>query len=176
MDEITKKRIKKIIVAVVVIAVVISGIFVFKAYKTKINYRFLYSVMPDSIQVDVDEDTRITVYKRLNADYDSRKDDDMNFMEFYYNDENGEEVVIEGSGQIVYNGENQGLAFIGFSFAATDNIEKAKSIATTVGVIVGLLVTAGLIVLWFFIWSKKQDEEKEKKYGYKKEQKKKKKK
>lgn len=176
MDKIKKKKIIKIIVAVVIFAVIISGIFIINANQIAIKYRILYAAMPDSIDTTVNDDVPLTLYKRLNADYDSKKDDDMNFMEFYYYDENGEEVVIPASGKLVYDEVDNGIPFVGFSYVASEKIDEIISAATPIAVIVALLIFAGLIVLWFFRWSKKQDAEKEKKYGNNKPHKNKKKK
>ena len=165
MDTAVKKKIKKIIAAVVVIAVVLTGIFVIRSYKVEITYRFLYQMMPDEYEATLSDETKFPVYKRLNADYNSKNDPEIDFMEFYYYDKNGDEVVVGASKELVYDGENLGSPYIAFLLASADNIDKAKSTATTIGVIVGLIVLAALIVFWFFRWSKKQDEEKEKKYG-----------
>ena len=176
MDTAMKKKLKKIIVAVVIIAVVLTGIFVIKAHKIEITYRLLYQMMPDQYEATLSDETKFPVYKRINDDYDSKKDKEIDFMEFYYYDENGNEVVVGAADELIRNDENLGSPYFAFMLGSTDKIEKVKTTVTIIGVVIGIVIIAALIVFWFFRWSKKQDKEKEEKYGNNKNKKKKNKK
>lgn len=176
MDTIKKKKIKKIIVAVVIIAVILGGVFAVSSHKIEIMYRIVYSIIPDHIDATINDEIPLTVYKRLNPDYDPQKDDEINFMEFYYYDVNGKEVVIAANDSFIYDGVNNGSPFAAFLFEAKDTIAKIRTIAVSVGVVIAIAVIVALIIFWFFKWSKKQDDEKEKKYGNNQKHKSKKKK
>lgn len=176
MDAIKKKKIKKIIIAVVIIAVTLGGIFAVSAHRIEIMYRIVYSIIPDHLDATINDEIPLTVHKRLNPDYDPKKDAEINFMEFYYYDENGKEVVVAANDSLIYDGVNNGAPFAAFLFESKDTIAKIRTVAIVVGVIIAIAVITALIIFWFFRWSKKQDDEKEKKYGNKKKHKNKKKK
>lgn len=168
MDNVKKKRTKKITVAVLVIVVVIGGIIAVALNRDLIESRLLYMVMPDHIDATVNEDIPLTLYKRLNTDFDPKEDEAIYFMEFYYYDKDGNEVSIPGNGKLIYEGVDNGSPYAYFFIKSIDNINHIKSIAKIVGAVIAVLLAVGLILLWFFLWSKRQDAEKEKKYGGKK--------
>lgn len=168
METNKKKRIIIISVISAVIVVIVAAFIAISVNKEAIQYNLIYNVLPDSVEGTVEEDTAITIYKRKNPDFNFKTDDNpYNLLQFYYYDENGEEVVVNGADKLVYNGEEYGAPIGDFVLQASEEIAKINRIINAVIALIVVLIVVGLIALWFIIWSKKQDEEKEKKFGKK---------
>lgn len=178
MEKDKKKKIKviSILAAVLVVIIVLSSIIA--ANQFRIKSELLYYIMPDSIEMELNNNSVIELYKRKNENYDykTQKDSPLAAYEFYYYDENGNEIVIEADSPLVIDDENQGAPSIAFLINSADNLKQIKKVASIVFWIVFLIIIVVLILVWYRAWSKKQDEEKERKYGNKNETKHKKKK
>ena len=156
-----KKRIIIISIIAVLIAAIIGGSVAISANSAKIQFYILYHMMPDSIE-DLDPNFPYEIYKRQNEDFDieANIDNPVNAIDFYYYDEEGNEVSIHGDEKFNYNGKEIISPYVGFMLKAYANYNHLKSVIRTVVAVVVILVVIVLIVLWFFLWSKKQDKEK----------------
>lgn len=165
-----KKTVKKMIVIAVLIIAVLAGIIAINVNKNQIQADLIYAIMPDSVDLKENNGFPYILYKQENKDFDFKEDIDepMNAIQFYYYDDDGEKVVVNGADMIEYNGEDYGSPYVAFMLNSVDNINGIKKAVTIVAVIIIILFIVGLIFLWYKIWSKKQDMEKEKKYGPKK--------
>lgn len=165
-----KKTVKKMIVMAVLVMAVLAGIIAVSVNKMQIQSDLIYWIMPDSITPDESSDFPFTIYKQKNDNYDADQNpsEPLDALKFYYYNEKGEKIVIDGSDTIEYNGEDYGSPYVAFMLNSVDNINGIRKAVTIVAVIIIILLIVGLIFLWYKRWSKKQDMEKEKKYGPKK--------
>lgn len=165
-----KKTVKKMIVIAVLIIAVLAGIIAISVNKMQIQSDLIYLVMPDSITPEESSDFPYTIYKQKNDNYDADQNpnEPLDALKFYYYNEKGEKIVIDGEDTIEYNGEDYGSPYIAFILNSVDTINNIKKAVSVVLVIIVILIIVGLIFLWYKRWSKKQDMEKEKKYGPKK--------
>lgn len=176
-----KKSKKAAIVAVSVAAIVLVAIIVavsvlassFKSGTPEDQMKLMLRIMPNSVTSTIGED-EIKIYRRENPDYNKDTDELANRIQFYFTDKDGKEVIINGDETFEYNGEEQASPLGTFGIKAIEKIASIKSTVTKVLIVFIVLALAGLIVLWFFKWSKAQDAEKEKKYAHKNANKKKK--
>ncbi|MDE5984899.1 MAG: hypothetical protein K2H13_06580 [Eubacterium sp.] len=171
MEKNKKKKIKiiSILAAILVVIIVLSSVIA--ANQFRIKSELLYYVMPDSIEMELNNDSMLELYKRKNENYDykTQKDNPLAAFEFYYYDENGDEVVVNGDNPIMIDGEVQGAPTMAFILSSSDKLNHIKKVATIVSCLVILIITVALIFIWYRVWCKKQDEEKERKYGRKNE-------
>ncbi len=173
MDKKKKKIIISVSVIAVIVALVIAAASIIKANQNELGSGFVYSLMPNSVEHSVGDNKSITVYKRKNKDYDvkTQSTTPMDAVEFYYYDDDGKEVVIDGQGILEYNGKNCGTPYFTFLEKALEKFSVMRKAFRIITPIIIVAAVSGAIVLWFFKWSKKQDLEKEKKYGDKKKHK-----
>lgn len=169
------KKSKKIIIATVsVIAVifvaalvavnVISNSFINGSDETKLE--IMLRIMPKSVTETVGNE-EVEIYRRENPNYNKDTDELANRLQFYFTDKDGKEVTVNGDSLFEYNGEQQFSPFSTFTMKAIEKIASIKKTVTAVLMVIVVLAVLGLIVLWFFKWSKAQDMEKEKKYAHK---------
>lgn len=161
-----KKKIKIISIVVGITVVIVAIAAIVSSFSLQLQYSFMYLCIPDSVEYPVNDDVTLTLYKRKNPDYSAKdfEDNPLSQFEFYYIDENGEEVVMKGAEKLVYNGEENVAAFIPFLPKTLEKLGVVKKTAKiTIAVIITVLIV-GLIVFWFFRWSKKQDKEKQDKF------------
>lgn len=171
-----KKKIKLISIAAAVAAVIIAGIIALSVNYTRIQIDVMYKLMPDYIDGSFDDVNPVRVYKRRNPDFDykTQKDDPLAAYEFYFYDEDGEEVSVVGGEVLEIDGEEIGMLYGDFLPQLLENWGKLQNKLIITGVIAAIVIITGLIILWFVLWSKKQDAQKAKKYGNKPSKKKKK--
>lgn len=173
-----KKKIKIISIISAVVAVIIAASALISANYTRIHIDVMYSLMPDYIDGSFDDVNPVRIYKRKNPnfDYKTQKDNPLQAYEFYFYDDEGNEISTTGDEELVLDGEEIGMMYGDFLPQMLENWESLKTKLIVCAVIASLLIISGLIVLWFIVWSKKQDEEKAKKYSNKNNQKSKKRK
>ncbi|MDE6470070.1 MAG: hypothetical protein K2L19_03500 [Eubacterium sp.] len=178
MEKNKKKKIKIISILAAILVVIIALNAIISANQFRIKSEALYYIMPDSIEMELNNHSVIELFKRKNENYDykTQKDNPLAAYEFYYYDENGNEVVVAADSPLVMDDENQGAPGIMFMINSADNLKHIKKVITIVSCVVILVIIVALILIWYRVWSKKQDEEKERKYGKKNENKHKKKK
>lgn len=166
-----KKRIKiisAITAVVLVIAITAVTIATNKTAETAFNTKMTLLLMPDSLSTAFDGKD-VTFYVRENKKFDSKKESSqpLNAFEFYYYDDDGNEVNLGSDG--TYKTKSIDIMpSVLFLMKTNENLAKVKSIGAKVGVVLVVLVFALVIVLWYKSWSKRQDKEKEKKYKNKK--------
>lgn len=169
------KKIKKIAIAAVsVIAVILVAVLViinvavssFKTATPEEQMNLMLRVMPKSV-VQTVGDEEIKIYRRENPDYNKDTDELANRLQFYFTDKDGKEVVVNGDALYEYNGEQQFSPSGTFMMKTIEKIGTISKTVTTLIIVIAVLAVIGLIVLWFFKWSKAQDLEKEKKYAHK---------
>lgn len=162
------KKIKIASIAAAVVAVIVAAVAVISSFNLEIQYSILYSMMPDYVERTVNDDIPIKIYKRKNPDYEYSKEtfeeNPMNKYEFYYYDDGGNEVVINGGDKLIYEGKDNGAVFVSFIPGAMEKLAGVKKAVQIVSAIIITALIVGLIVLWFFRWSKKQDKEKQDKF------------
>lgn len=180
MSDVKKKISKKgkilIAVAVLLLAVVITSVVVISTNQTYFSTRITYALMPKSLVAETKAGD-VEFFVRLNDDYDANAQSStpLQAFEYYYYDKDGKEIDLGPDGYYDDEGEQLSMSLI-FSYKAGEKLATLKSVLSKVGWVLATVVFVGLIVIWFFVWSKKQDMEKEQKYGNKNNSAKKKKK
>lgn len=171
MSDVKKKISKKgkilISVAVALIAVVIAGTVIFLTNQTYFSTRITYALMPKSLVAETKAGD-VEFFVRLNDEYDDKEQSStpLQAFEYYYYDKDGKEIDLGPDGYYDDDGEQLSMSLI-FSYKAGEKLAAVKSVLKTIGWVLAAVVFVGLIVIWFFVWSKKQDMEKEQKYGNK---------
>lgn len=173
MENNKKKKIRIAVIIAAVAAVIAAVIIAVSANMNYIQNSILYSVMPDSVEYEVTDSNNdshtITVYKRKNTDFSSKdaKHNALAYYEFYYYDNDGNEVSTTGDKNITYDGVSNGMPYLMFMFQSLEKVNQIKNIAKIVAAVVVIAIIIAVLVLSFFLWSKKQDREKEEKFGHK---------
>lgn len=162
-----------ILVAVIVAVSVLSSSFMKGSDEEKLAA--MLRVMPTSVTLTID-DEELKVCRRANPDYNEATDELANKIQFYFTDKDGNEVVINGDDTFEYHGYEQPSPLGTFGLKTFEKLASVKAAVVKIVIAVAVLAVLGLIVLWFFKWSKAQDIEKEKKYAHKNANKSKKKK
>ena len=157
------KKIKIFSAIGVLIVAIVVAIIAISSNSERIQSRFMYSLMPDSVSGTLGDD-EVTFYKRKNKDYNPKTDKPAYEFQFYFTDENGNEVVVNGDDSFEYKGEEHETPFGEFMLQSLSKISSIKTCFNIVVTIFVILVIIAVIVIWFFSWSKRQDQEKEKKY------------
>ncbi|MDE6767659.1 MAG: hypothetical protein K2J35_05650, partial [Eubacterium sp.] len=143
MEKNKKKKIKiiSILAAILVVIIVLSSVIA--ANQFRIKSELLYYVMPDSIEMELNNDSMLELCKRKNENYDykTQKDNPLAAFEFYYYDENGDEVVVNGDNPIMIDGEVQGAPTMAFILSSSDKLNHIKKVATIVSCLVILIIT-----------------------------------
>lgn len=179
MEKNNKKKIKIISILAAVLAVIIAASIVLSIHSEQIKCAAMYSMMPDTVEGSLDDETPVTLFKGKNADYNYKEDkgEPLAYYEFILRDNNsGKEYTVKGNEVLYIDGEEIGMLYPDFLPKTFETWANIKSKIITAAVIIAIIVIIGLIILWYRIWSKKQDEEKERKYGNKNNNQKKKKK
>lgn len=171
-------KLKKILIPIAVILVLLlSLVLIIKTNGITILMKVAYSAMPESYVAETQDGT-IEYFIEYNKEF--KPDDELNNLQdaynFYYYDENGSRVDVEGNDTFTDNNGTAVPIIACFSQDLFSELENARKVFSVVIKVVIVVLIIGLIVLWFFKWSKKQDMEKEKKYGNNKQNKSKKKK
>lgn len=187
-EQIEKKNIpswaKKLIIAVVVIAIVVGvGFGVYSLYGTQIKARVVYAVLPHSITAnDYETDEEYTCIMELNKDFNSLNKEEKKQLgnAFSYKRINKDGTVIDlGINPNINFGENVEVSPFAQFVASAFVSGKLTKIITAVKVIAAILIIGFVflvIYLWYRSWCKREDAKKETLYGHKNQNKHKKKK
>ena len=172
------KKLKKILIPIAVILVLLlSLVVIIKTSGITILMKVAYSAMPESYVAETQDGT-IEYFIEYNKGF--KPDDEFNNLQeaynFYYYDENSNRVDVEANDTFTDSDGNAVPIIACFSQDMFSGLENAKKVFSVVAKVLIAVLIIGLIVLWFFKWSKKQDLEKEMKYGNNKHNKNKKKK
>lgn len=168
---------KKVIIAfAVIIAVVLTGVLIFKTNQTYFTTKMMYAFMPQSYVAELDEGD-IEFFVEYNKDYSPKKynNEIVKAFQYYYYDENGERIDlgIDGGYDDDGDGEKSPLS-VPFMYLMGQRIGEFKSVMKKVLLAAAAVIVVVLIVVWFIVWSKNEDKQKHEKYGDKNNHKKKK--
>lgn len=169
--KISKKGITAIVVAVVLLAAIITTSIFVSVYKVKLYADIVYIFMDKEKRAE-DETNRL-YHIRKNANFDPKDKDAtiLDAFEIYFEDENGEMCYYSADDKFTYDGSDEATAGLVILIFITSGIAPLKKVGTAAAIIVPIVVVIGLIVLWYKLWSKKEDEERAKriaKYNKKK--------
>lgn len=159
------KKVKIIITFIVVIAVILSGIIIVRTNETAVYTYVMYTLMPKTISAE-EMHNNFDLSVRLNKNFDPKTQDSqpLEAFEYYYTDpKTGKEVVVGGTENVLINGDEV-PAYLGFVIKAKMNLETIKSVLTRIAIVLVVILIAGVIVIWFKVWSKKEDEQKARLY------------
>lgn len=163
----TKKQRNVIITFAVLVAVVITGLIVFKSNQIYFTTKLMYAFMPQSYVAELD-DGNIEFFVEYNKDYSAKESnyDPMQAFRYYYYDENGERVDlgIDGGYDEVGNGEKSPLS-VPFMFLMGQRIGTFKAIMKKVLLALAAVIIVVLIIVWYIVWSRNEDKQKLEKYG-----------
>lgn len=176
MSENNKKnagKLKKILIPIAaIILVLFSAILIIKANDVAIVTKAMYSLMPESYIAET-QDGNVEYFVEYNKDFNPKTDRDnaLKAFEYYYYDEDGNKVELGPDGTYLSTtGEEVSLDMV-FAVNIGEKFSKIQKVISVIVKVFFVVLFIGLIVLWFFKWSKKQDMEKEKKYGNNKQNK-----
>lgn len=171
-------KLKKILIPIAVILVLLLGLFlIIRANGTAIITKLVYSAMPESYVVETQDGT-YEYFVEYNDEFDPKADieNPLKAYAYYYYDENGERVDMGPDAVYIDPNGKENSLDTAFVLGIAETLEKINKVFPKIITVIVIVAIVGLIVLWFFKWSKKQDMEKEKKYGNNKQNKSKKKK
>lgn len=168
--KINTKKLKKILIPIGIILVVFLSMFlIIRANSNAILTRLVYSAMPESHVVETQDGT-FEYFVEYNEDFDPKEDSEnpLQAYTYYYYDDNGQKVDM-GPDAVYYDADgNENSLDMVFVLRIMEKLEKIEKVLPKVMWTLIVVAIVGLLVLWFFRWSKKQDLEKEMKYGNKK--------
>ncbi|MCM1114457.1 MAG: hypothetical protein NC397_03075 [Clostridium sp.] len=161
-EKMSKSKKKKIIAFSVAGVIIVAAVILISVFQNAIYSQGLYTLMPKSQVSTLSDGSEVTVYVKQNPDYNPMGSaPPLEAFEFYYIDENGNEVNIEDAEGFEYNISDYQTAFVLF---AGQKMQTIKSVATPIIVVLVVAILAVCIFLWFKSWSRRQDEEKARKY------------
>ncbi len=153
----------------IIIAAAVAVILIIAATAAAVNYESIavkvtYALMPSSLETEVNDKT-ITFYKEFNKDYDFDKNSDqpLTAFNFYYYDENGEKVTLDGMDNYV-DGDETVMPSLGFILKAKENSNIIKNVISKIMIVAVIVIIVLLIYLWYRSWSKREDAKKAKYY------------
>ena len=161
------KKLKKILIPIaVIILVLFSALMIIRANSTAIVTKAMYSLMPESYVAET-QDGEVEYFVEYSKTFNPKTDGEnaLNAFEYYCYDENGNKVELGPDATFINDSGNEISLDMMFSSSMGEKISKIQKVFSVVVKVFFVVLFVGLIVLWFFKWSKKQDLEKEMKYG-----------